>query len=75
MVEVMRTTAIAIMIIAFGMTGAAQMLSGDGAAVTVYGFEFDRHAANVEDGTRLPQAAHRDAALACGYHSLAALRP
>ena len=52
----MRTTAIAIMIIAFGVTGAAQMLSGDGAAVTVYGFEFDRHAANVEDGTRLPQA-------------------
>ena len=36
---------------------------------------FDRHAANVEVGTRLPQAAHRDAALACGYHSLAALRP
>ena len=36
---------------------------------------FDRYAANVEDGTRLPQAAHRNAALACGYHSLAAMLP
>ena len=36
---------------------------------------FDLYAASVEDGTRLPQAAHHDAALAYGYHSLAALRP
>ena len=72
----MRQTAILIMIFAFGVATAMQMLPDNG-ATTVYGFKawFDRHAANVEDGTRLPQAAHRDAALACGYHSLAALRP
>ena len=35
----MRQTAILIMIIAFGVTGAMQMLPGDGATVTVYGFE------------------------------------
>ena len=35
----MRTTAIAIMIIAFGVTGAMQMLPDDGAAVTVYGID------------------------------------
>lgn len=35
----MRTTAIAMMIIAFGVAGAVQMLPGDGATVTVYGLD------------------------------------
>ena len=35
----MRKTAILTMIIAFGVATAMQMLPGDGATVTVYGFE------------------------------------